>query len=545
MAVMNGRANRTTNGVAKGELVRKTVGLLLTASLFSVYRTFPYIGAVSMLQVLIRFAGYLAISIVVCLVLYKGACFILPKMHCRKIENVLYDKWSDKGYVLIVWGILAVSWIPAYLAFFPGIFGYDTPNQMQQILSGQYTAHHPLLHTLVLRVFLNNGKAVFGTYNGGVALFCICQGIVVSGSIAYSFLIMRQMKIPFPILGISLVWCIWSPVLQVLTFNTTKDILFGALFLHFVISCYQWLVRGGERTKLQMVWLIASGILMCLLRNQGIYIVAVLLVISVFVCWRDKKFLISLCVIIIGSQSFFWVTNHVFGVQKGDEREMLSVPMQQTALVCKLYMEGEAVQLTPEEYEKFSLLVDKEHIPDLHLSTVDPIKIYFNTAVLKQDIPGYISLYLTVGLHNIGHYLTAFRCLAYPYWDMSEMVARNISIINTFPELSESWGIHQNSLLPGYQEYLSRYILYGMDKKIPVLSWFLQPGLCIWIMTALVGMAIARKSKAALLAALTGMLFTGTLLLGPVALLRYIYPLMILAPWFLAALCGEVLKASH
>lgn len=544
MAGMNRRASGM-NGIVKGELTRKIVGLLLTAFLFSLYCTFPYIGAVSMRQVLIRFGCYLAISIVVCLAVYKGARFILPKIHCRKIEAVLYDKWSGRGYVLIVWGILIVGWIPAYLAFFPGIFGYDAPNQMEQILSGQYTAHHPLLHTLILRAFLNCGKAVFGTYNGGVALFCICQGLVLSGSIAYSFLIMREMKIPFPILGISLVWCIWSPVLQVLAFNTTKDILFGALFLHFVLSCYQWLVRGEKRTKLQMLWLIVSGILMCLLRNQGIYIIVVLLAISVLVCWKDRNFLISLCVIMIGSQSFFWVTNHVFGVQKGDVREMLSVPMQQTALVCKLYMEGETVQLSPEEFEKFCLLVDKEHIPDLHLSTVDPIKMYFNTAVLKQDIPGYISLYLTVGLHNMGHYLTAFRCLAYPYWDMSEMVARDISIMNTFPELSESWGIYQDSLLPGYQEYLSGYILYGMDEKIPVLSWFLQPGLCIWIMTALIGMAIAGKNKAAFLAALTGMLFMGTLLLGPIALLRYIYPLMILAPWFLAVLCGEVLKASH
>lgn len=542
---MNREAGGATQRNTNKAFARKIVGILLTAVLFSLYCTFPYVGAVSMLWVLIRFVCYFAISIVVCLLTYKGFGFILPKMHIKKIEAVIYEKWSDRTYFLILWGILIISWIPAYLAFFPGIFGYDAPNQMEQILTNQYTSHHPLLHTLIMGAFLNCGKAVFGTYNGGVALFCIFQGLVLSGSIAYSFLIMKERKIPFPVMGISLVWCIWSPVLQVLTFNTTKDILFGALFLHFVINCYHWLMRGERRTICQMLWLIVSGVLMCLLRNQGIYIVAVLLVISAFVCWKDKKFLVSLCVIVIGSQSFFWISNHVFSVQKGDAREMLSVPMQQTALVCKLYMEGEDVQLTPEEFEKFSCLVAKEHIPDLHLSTADPIKIYFNTEVLKQDILGYVSLYFTVGIHNIGHYLTAFRCMAYPYWDMSECVARDISIKNTFPELSENWGIYQNSLLPGYKEYLSRYILSGMDEEIPVLSWFLQPGLCIWIMTALSGVSITGKNKAVFLTAMTGMLFMGTLLLGPVALMRYIYPLMILAPWFLAVLCGEVFKASH
>jgi len=523
-----------------GRKAEKVAGLLLTAFLFSLYYTFPNVGAVSMLRVLVIFVCSFAVSIALCLLLYKGFMLLLPKMHCERIEAVLYGRWSDKTYFMVLWGTLLVCWLPAYLAFFPGIFGYDAPNQMEQIISGVYASHHPLLHTLILRVFLNCGKALFGTYNGGVALFCIFQGLVLSSSVAYSFLILRELRTPFPILVISLAWCIWNPVLQVLTFNVTKDILFGAFFLHFIINCYHWLARGGNRTVLQTVWLIVSGVLMCLLRNQGIYIVAVLLAASLFVCWRDKKFLISLCAILIGSQSFFWVSNHVFGVQKGDAREMLSVPMQQMALVCRMYMEGEETVLTPEEFEKFSLLVDKEYIPDLHLSTADPVKMHFNTAVLKQDLSGYASLYVTMGVHNPGYYLTAFRCLAYPYWDMSELVARDIAIRNTFPELSEGWGIYQCSLLPGYKEYLSTYILEGMDEEIPIVSWLVQPGFCIWLMTALLGLSIAGKNRAVFLSVMTGMLLMGTLILGPVALLRYIYPLMIAEPYFLALLCGEL-----
>lgn len=521
---------------------RKMTVFLLIDLLCTLYCIFPFLGAVSMANVLVRFILYFIACTAACLLAYKSSRYLLPKIQCGRIETVLYNRLSDRTFFLALWGILAVGWIPAYLGFFPGIFGYDAPWQMVQILSGEYSSHHPLLHTMLLGAFMNCGKAVFGTYNGGVALFCIVQGLVVTSGIARSFLIMKRCGTPFPVFALSLAWCIWNPVLQVLTFNVTKDVLFGAAFLHFVLNCHRWLTGQGEKGVLQTFGLILSGVLMCLLRNQGIYIAGGLLLLCVFLCRRERRFLVSLCAAVVISQLFFSVSHHVFGVSKGDMREMLSVPMQQTALVCKLYMEGGTVTLTPEEFEKFTTLVPREQIPEYHLSTADPIKSYFNTAAFRQDIPGYLSLYLTVGVHNIGEYLTAFRCMAYPYWDASTMVARDISISNPFPELTGDWGIAQNSLLPAYKEYLSNYILYGMSKKIPVLSWFLQPGLCIWILTALFGLSVTEKNRPLLMTTLTGLLFFGTLLLGPVALLRYIYPLMLLTPWLLALLCRELSK---
>lgn len=510
---------------------RNATSLLFVSVMFSLYRTLYFFGAVSMPSLCIKFALYLAIFTPVCLFAYKALVFVLPKIHCVKIETIIYEKWRNQTYFLIIWLMLAAAWTPAYLAFFPGIFGYDAPNQMQQILGElPYMAHHPLMHTAILGLFMNCGKAVFGTYNGGVALFCIFQGIIITGSIAYTFLFMKRFKTPFPILVISLLWCALNPVLQILTFNTTKDILFGAFLLHFIINCYE---QRHTRS------LIFSGILMCLLRNQGIYIVIALLIISVFVN-RNKKFLISLFVIAAFSQLFFSVTNNISGVLKGDAREMLSVPMQQMALVCSLYMEGVSVNLTQEEFEKFSFLVDKEYIPGYHFSTADPIKTYFNTVHLKQDMPGYLFLYIRMGMHNSGYYMTALRGLIYPYWDMSENPARDLSFKNTFPEFSESWGIYQQSLLPGYKQYLCDYISYEMDKQIPVLSWLLQPGLCIWLITALIGLAIAQKNTSAFIAAITAMLFFGTLMLGPIALMRYIYPLTIMTPWFLGVTVNKL-----
>lgn len=518
---------------------RNAVCLLFTALLFSLYCTLPYFGEVSLIHVCLHFFLYFAVCAAACLMLCKIFRFLMPRMHCDKIEAVIYEKWAAWKYVLLLWGILIVCWIPAYLAFFPGIFGYDAPNQMQQILGEiPYSSHHPVMHTLILGAFMKCGNAVFGTYNGGVALFCAFQGLAVSGSVAYSYLLMRRLRTPLPVLFISLIWCAFHPALQVLTFNTTKDVLFGVILLHFMLQCYDRFAALAESAGRKTALFVLTGVLMCLLRNQGIYIVLALAVLGLFLFRKDKRFLISLFVIVLFGRLFFFAADHAFGVQKGDAREMLSVPMQQMALVCRLYMEGEQVSLSEEEFESFSCLVEAQYLQEYDPLIADPIKNHFQTEECKRDPLGYLCLYVRVGIRNPGYYMMAFRNLAYPYWDMAENVKSGLCTRNTFPEHSERWGISQQTLLPSYKVYLTRYLEQGFREKIPVVSWFLQPGLCIWIMTALFGVSAARRDKAAFTAAMTGMLFFMTLMLGPTALLRYLYPLMIAVPCFLAILCG-------
>lgn len=519
--------------------IKMTIAVLITAVLCGIYVTLPSVGAVSLVNVAVRVVLFTIGFIVVSLVLYNISHFIIKKIHCKKIEAMLYDSLSDSRFVLILWGILIICWLPAYLAFYPGIFGYDAPNQMQQILGIiPLSAHHPVLHTAILGVFMNVGKLLFDDYNSGVALFCALQGIFVTGSIAYFFLSMKTKRTPFPILFIAFVGCAFNPVLQVLSFNTTKDILFGVCFIHFVTRCYKWLNNQVTNTKKDIISLVFWGIITCLLRNQGKYVILVLLLACVFMCKKEWKLIISLGIVVLISQLFFSFSTNAFGVVKGDEREMLSVPMQQMSLVCIQYAETGDVNLTQEEFDKFILLVDEEFLPDYTQDSADPIKSNFITEVLKQDLWGYVKLYISVGIKNPGYYLMAVRNMIYPYWDMSVSRYRFISVENTFPHLSLQWGIEQTSLLPQYKEFLTEYIIYTMGEKNAVLPRVLQPGLCIWLMTALFGVSLAKSKKDNLVVTLTLFLFFGTLLLGPVALLRYIYPLMLAIPLLISLLCN-------
>ena len=54
-------------------------------------------------------------------------------------------------------GLVLLCWLPVLIAFFPGIAAYDMDFQMYQVASGDYSTHHPLLHTLFLGMLLSAG----------------------------------------------------------------------------------------------------------------------------------------------------------------------------------------------------------------------------------------------------------------------------------------------------------------------------------------------------------------------------------------------------
>ena len=75
------------------------------------------------------------------------------------------DGWLVEGYrtlgdkssepmpsASLSWLIILVSYVPAFLAYFPGLCAYDAYVQVEQIFNGAYNDHHPVLHTKLLIV---------------------------------------------------------------------------------------------------------------------------------------------------------------------------------------------------------------------------------------------------------------------------------------------------------------------------------------------------------------------------------------------------------
>ena len=454
----------------------------------------------------------------------------------HRAKEFFYLRLTDREYFLLCWLLLSLFYLPAWLAMFPGTFGYDAPIQVAEFFGDadtHLTSHHPLAHTFLMGALLSLGNGILHSYTAGFALYIALQGLAVTGSMAYSLSACRRHGVSLIWTALGGMWAALNPFLWVLTFTSTKDILFGAFLLCFTVALWE-LLECGAPGRGQYIRLAVFGILMCLFRNQGIYMIVALLLFCLLLRTGKKWLCPCLLLICLITQCFFSVSATVLDIPEGDKKEMLCVPMQQMARVCSLWKteDGSHITLTREQYETTNRLLTPEGIQSYVPDSADNVKSAFRTDVLTEDFGRYFSNYVAMGLQNPREYLLAWVELIRPYWDMTRNEYKGLAFYYSFPERNR-WGIQRQQPNRLFELFFS--LLYRIVQS-PRCNLFWRPEACLWILAALPGLALARKRKTLFLSVLPLGLYFGTALLGPVALLRYLFPLTMATPLLLGML---------
>ncbi|MBQ7774774.1 MAG: hypothetical protein IJ379_02545 [Lachnospiraceae bacterium] len=445
------------------------------------------------------------------------------------IENLCYGL-TDIKIFLLFWVVLIIGYMPAFFALFPGTFGYDAPLQIAQYFGdSELTLQHPIAHTYFMGICLSIGNLVFNSYNIGFAIYTILQALIVTACIAYSFLFCKRCNVSIIWIFLGMLWLIKNPFLQLLLFSSTKDVLFGAFSLGLVVSLGD-ILFFDNRTKYVNLRLIVFGVLFCLFRNQGIYILIVLLpCFLLFRIWNKK---IYLCVIvsIIITYLFQGVCTTVFHIPEGNKREMLSVPMQQMAYVALEYPES----LTEEQMSTLLEIIPLEGIKAYDPSKADSVKDTFMTEMLFKDFGKHLRNYIDIGLQNPSKYVQAWKWLIHWYWDTSENTVKGLTISYTFPQMNR-WEIKHSNLFPAYYQRLTA-VAQSSD-----LLLYERTEICLWVMVILSVVAATKRNRKLMLLMMPLVLYFGTTLLGPVALIRYLYPLSISTPLLFSMLFAKAI----
>lgn len=451
----------------------------------------------------------------------------------KRIDEVIEKYFSGWKLFFLIWAIIIIAWIIPFLALYPGTIGYDSPLELAYWNgSVKMTDHHPVSHTVFLGVIYDIGCYFWGEPNGGVVLFSIIQGLIVSSSIAYCLYVIKNKGASSIFVIVSLLWGVFNPYVQSLTFNSTKDILFAAFFLYFITMFYCYIVEK-DKSIIRLVLLFATGLLMCLLRHQGVYILFLLLVFVIFTPKRTnikkiRTIIVITCILLI-VEMFNYVVHNVLKYEPGDTREMLSVPMQQMAYVCNLKINGEQVNITDEQFDDVEKIIPEDGIRAYEAYCADNVKSKFNTDVFKANLGGNIKTYLQIGINNKGRYLYAFKNLISGYLEPKDRKYNDLIYAYPFSGLGHI--IHREPIAEWYYDILVDNTSEGLYEKIPLLSILYDVGLSIYLLILLVGLCIYRKDYRLWLIILPMLLFLLSLFLGPAALIRYIYPLIILTPF--------------
>ena len=119
-----------------------------------------------------------------------------------------YDfKWFGLGMAFIL-----ILWLPYFLRYFPGLTTTDSNIQIYESLGiNNFTDHHPIVHTLLISIFIKLGKAV-NNLEFGVALYTIFQMIVMSAIFSYTVCYMAKKKIPLVVRILSLLFFALYPI---------------------------------------------------------------------------------------------------------------------------------------------------------------------------------------------------------------------------------------------------------------------------------------------------------------------------------------------
>lgn len=464
--------------------------------------------------------------------------------------------WEQK-YFWIAFAIIAISTFIVWRALWPGIYTYDMASQNEQISSGNITAHWSLLYGYLFAGFLDLGHLIFHNYEAGMAMAMIVQAlfIIFVETKIIKFATERSKSLVVYLGGILLFSLV--PFFTVISVSSAQDVLFAGLFALVVLELVG-VVEDKKRIdkKYTVIKLLFLNVAMCMLRNNGVYALLVMFVFTaIFYKAPKKKLLYTIGGAIVLSFLYSGPMLSVLGVKKTTAvQEIAGVPSQQ---IARAYFAGKISDQEREEVQKFydfsatdyDTEGDFAQYPKYPL-IADYTKSTLRTEAVKDDLLQYIGLWMKLGLKNPDDYVEAFLLNSFGYWYPNKNYSDprlSLDFMN-YPGFAMTGAFYDSEHHPNMKpvvraDYdpekaieLDDFVFGDKWMTIPIVSTICSIGTYMLLMWFVVGVVIMQKRYKLLVAMSLVVGLYLTLLLSPVAIFRYAYPIVILGPVFVGLL---------
>lgn len=462
-------------------------------------------------------AGYVLmyLAAAVCLAVPAASCiapFLRNGTSSGEAERPLQKKHPLWQAGLFYGMVIFLCWLPVFLAYYPSVFAYDAEGQLYQVIAGDYSTHHPLLHTLFLGAFFKLG-GVLGSYSAGMALHSIVQMILLAAAFAFVLSYLYEKGISRWRRMLLLAFYALFPTNSVLSLSTTKDVLFSALVLLYTMLLYHMICdKKMQVDKRDGAACVILSVLLLLFRNNAVYafLVSMPLVYAGYRKWQigeERAQSASFgartyLVLSIAALLFFAVCSAGLRAgthaHSGSPREMLSVPLQQMART-RVKEEQRIDPALRKELEKYIPAEWVFAAYDPHLA--DPVK---NRAVIHDDPAGLIETWVKLGMRHLDVYVDAFLDNCVGCWYLEDISHAQIYGIGTesgFGYLSTDnrtmpagCEIIPHSYLPGLRSLLEKIVSDNQYQRIPVLRIIFAPAFYWWMLCMYMAVAVYRRS---------------------------------------------------
>ncbi|MBQ3452694.1 hypothetical protein IJG28_00610 [Candidatus Saccharibacteria bacterium] len=483
------------------------------------------------------------------------AVFVFPIMNVlmtflgeAKINN--FEITKQKKFFWVTFMIIAFGGLIVWLATYPGIWGYDAATQFATITNVDegYTqsvgAHYSLPLGWLMTSIMTLGKNMFGNYQAGMALCSLLQMLFLS-YVATRILIYATEKVKNKYLYIiGLVFFVAFPLYTAMTVYMTQDAVFGALFALAFIHIYELSVNDCYWAR-RINYVLLSGLLLtlCLCRNNGFYCLVVAFIVAVvFMKGRRVRVALIFGIPMLLYQLYNGPFLSILNISTASSiSEMLSVPSQQIARVYNynndLIGADEKEQLDA-YYSGYKDFIEYRQYPAI----ADFTKRYIVRGRTSSDLTGYVKLWLKIGTKDPKNYIEAFLLNNLGFWYPNKKYPDTRMGIPYYEYEMTDRGddrflvIERTSQIPMLNAMLKSVLVDDAFVKVPILSTICSMGTYFVLFCFVLGYSIVRKNwkKIVPLGLMMGLYIT--LLLSPVAVFRYCFPIVILWPLLFAML---------
>ena len=440
-------------------------------------------------------------------------------------------------------GVIFLLYLIVFLAVYPGFFVYDAQEEYLEVVTRNFTTHHPLMHVLFMGGTIQLFYKLFGSVNVGIAVYTLLQMTIIAFAFGYFIWKLKQRGLGKTAQWILTLYLGICPPIVMFSLCSAKDGLFSAMLLLQVLLL-QDLCKTPEKfltDKKRWILLGAVTVGMMLFRHNGCYAYIVFLPFLIgfinrkkTITKNQKGLLIKIITLSIAPVIIYFLINRglafATNAQGGEHQEILTVPIMQLARTYAY----ESDSFTTQQKETVFQYLPEEALQRYTPKVSDGVKVSFDNNAYEQNKSNFWKVWLEVGLQHPFSYINAWMMTSYGFWypDTVIDVYRGNTVFTYTYQDSSYFGYEveepgtRESKLPFLNELYRKMSLEIFQQKIPGLAMLFSPGFMFWCVMFGLGFVLnskklERKMEIVLPFLLPVLIFM-TYLLGPTFLVRYV-----------------------
>ena len=342
------------------------------------------------------------------------------------------NKRGLKSWVVLV--SFVVVWGVVFLIMYPGCCSPDSNDVFKMVLGlpfesnhfryDQINNHHPVSYVFLIWCVFQFGASLGLSQAMCVGLVSATHLLLLAVCLTVFIVKVFELSNSKGVFIFAWVFFLFNPLIAQYSVTVWKDVLFAGFFLVFLVEIALLVLRPelfwGKRSN--VAFLVGSGILCILFRNNAILAIGITLVVLVALKSKFRKRLaIIATAILLPAVIVVGPLYSALHIQSGHFSEALAVPLQQ---VSRTIAQGGSLSAEQEAFFNEILPIDQyeeRYLP----SSPNPIKFSedFDDDFLEENKVQFLINWFQVGCINPGIYLRAwlaetqvFWNIAYPTW---------------------------------------------------------------------------------------------------------------------------------